>query len=1226
MAQGRFPSRTEAGFEPGTGHPSSLPENATSLPPFTSCNSQRRGVRWMKLVLVVTLVAAITVPTGILGLTDNFAERDGASHTLVFNVHGATPGGQPTIPQTSGPGIFVQWTLCLANNSLVPGNYGCTFNDAPEEMAWDPLTGDMYVTNYGSNGVYGGSSNVLIVNGTSDAVVASSAVGKGPCADTYDPLNHEVYVANCNTDHRVSTLDGATGTNLGNISVGYEPDAIAVDTANGEVYVANYNGTSTADSNVTVIDGATDKTIGSVAVGVSPTGVAYDGATGDFYVSNYLSNNVSVINGTTNKVVTAYSLPDSPGGEWSPMTYDSANRELYIGGSTCGCLMVVDATNGTVAATIQLGVYLSGVGPVAIDPNTGNILVLMPGSAPSLGNVTVINGSTNVVLGNVTMPGSNVDGLAFDNTTGDAYVSTYDTGSLSILSPGTGYALTFRESGLPSGTAWSVTANGVPKGGNSSSLWFDEPNGTYSFAVGNIPGYTVTPSSGSVTVKGASVSQAISFTPVAATTYPVTFTESSLPAGTSWSVTLGGSTRSTTAGTIAFNETNGTYAYTVGAVSGYTASPASGSVSVKGAPGSQTITFSSVPLSRYAVTFAETGLATGTAWSVKLNSTTYNSTGSTVQFLEFNGTYAYSVGAVSGYSASPISGSVTVNGATQNIAITFTSVTATIYPVTFTETGLAAGTSWSVTLSGTTNSSTSATIGFTEKNGTYSYTVAGVSGYTASPTAGTEIVNGGGGTQAITFTPNPPGQYSVLFTETGLPSGTAWSVTLGTTTYSSVGTTVLFTETNGSYTYTVGSVPGYVASPSTGSATINGVSQTLTVAFSPTSVPTYAVTFRESGLPSGTSWSVTLNGVQKSGAGTLSFTEPNGSYTYVVGTVAGYTATPASGSFTVNGAAVGTAITFAALPPGQYSVLFVESGLPAGTNWSVTFGSTVSSSTTNMIAFTVPNGTYAYTVGAVSGYTATPSSGNVAVKGATQTVTTTFTRLPAGSFTVTFSEAGLPSGTNWSVTLAGKTNSATGVTIWFAEKNGSYLYTVTAPTGYSATPSSGSLSVSGNAVSQSVTFSPNPPPGRTEYSVAFVESGLPSGTAWSVTLNGSTQSSTTTTLTFQEVNGSYDFSVGPMSGYTVSPASGAVKVIGDATGQALTFTSSSTSNGTTSPAPGFLGLPGYDGYLLIGVVVAAVATVLGVMLLRGRRKAPPSKEMGTRNKHVSDGTYQPLGR
>ncbi len=50
------------------------------------------------------------------------------------------------------------------------------------------------------------------------------------------------------------------------------------------------------------------------------------------------------------------------------------------------------------------------------------------------------------------------------------------------------------------------------------------------------------------------------------------------------------------------------------------------------------------------------------------------------------------------------------------------------------------------------------------------------------------------------------------------------------------------------------------------------------------------------------------------------------------------------------------------------------------------------------------------------------------------------------------------------------------------------------------------------------------------YNVTFTETGLSAGTMWSVTLNGSLESSTTTSIVFVEVNNTYSFNVSAVSG------------------------------------------------------------------------------------------------
>jgi YVTN family beta-propeller protein len=154
--------------------------------------------------------------------------------------------------------------------------------------------------------------------------------------------------------------------------------------------------------------------------------------------------------------------------------------------------------------------------------------------------------------------------------------------------------------------------------------------------------------------------------------YPVTFTESGLTPGTSWSVTLNGDSQDSTGAADAFSEPNGTYAFSASAT-GYTASPGSGSIAVSGAT-SQSIDFTTKEQGLYSVTFSESGLSAGTGWSVTLGGSQESSTSTTIQFTEGNGTYAYTIGPVSGYAANRSGGSVHVEGTPTYIAIAFSSV------------------------------------------------------------------------------------------------------------------------------------------------------------------------------------------------------------------------------------------------------------------------------------------------------------------------------------------------------------------------------------------------------------------------------------------------------------------------------------------------------------------------------------------------------------------------
>ncbi len=299
--------------------------------------------------------------------------------------------------------------------------------------------------------------------------------------------------------------------------------------------------------------------------------------------------------------------------------------------------------------------------------------------------------------------------------------------------------------------------------------------------------------------------------------------------------------------------------------------------------------------------------------------------------------------------------------------------------------------------------------------------------------------------------------------------------------------------------------------------------------------------------------------------------------------------TTASLSLTVNGATT-------------YNVAFSETGLPAGTSWSTTLNGQTLSSTTATNTFTEINGTYHYTVDTITGYAASPSTGNLTVKGAPITVFVLFAKV--STYSVIFTERGLPSATSWSVTVNGSTVAGKGNLV-FIEPNGTYPFSVGAVPGYTISPGSGNVTVNGAAVNASITFA------LVQYSVVFTEVGLPSGIGWSVSMNGTTDSSTATVITFQEANGNYTFKLGSVSGYTGAPSSGSVKVNGAATSESITFTSSS-SPGNTNQTTGFLGLPGYDGYFLL-IVIATVAVAVVVFALTRKKKAgaappPPPRQ------------------
>ncbi len=153
----------------------------------------------------------------------------------------------------------------------------------------------------------------------------------------------------------------------------------------------------------------------------------------------------------------------------------------------------------------------------------------------------------------------------------------------------------------------------------------------------------------------------------------------------------------------------------------------------------------------------------------------------------------------------------------------------------------------------------------------------------------------------------------------------------------------------------------------------------------------YEVRFIENGLPSGSTWYLNVSGIHSgpiNGSQYVLYLQ-NGSYNYTFSTGdREYRAVNGSGALIVNGTKRTVEVQFI---PVLYAIRFVESGLPAGTSWSVTLnGNGVANSTNDTITFHVTNGTYDYLIPSTSEYAPSTHTGSASVNGSSVTVTVRF--------------------------------------------------------------------------------------------------------------------------------------------------------------------------------------------------------------------------------------------
>ena len=616
----------------------------------------------------------------------------------------------------------------------------------PSDLALDPNTNQLFVTNYGAN-------SVSVVNTSNHSVAATIGVGSNPVGVAYDSLNHTVFVAN-EKGASISVIDPVNHTLLRGISTGSQnpfPNYLAYDSGTNEIFASN-------DQNAVLIVGASNYSFFNyVIVGNISTGVAYDPTHGNIFVTMYDDATVWVISDATDKVTAILHVGNNPG----VPTVDTVAGKLFVPNYSSDNVTVFSLATLKVLKNLHES---SNPIAAAADPTTGQAVIVNAGSA----NATVLNEGSYAVTQTVPVGGFPY-AAAIDTASGVAYTANFASNNVSYFPVGAApppeYSVVFNETGLPGSTPWSVALNGSSQTSSSSSIAFSEPNGGYTYTVGAVSGYSIQPRTGSVQVNGGNVYLSIRFLQLGPSLFTVDFVESGLPSGRTWSVSLNGASLSSATTSIGYQEPNGTYVYHVANLSSYTASPSVGSLVVMGGDRTIDVTYtlnSSLPVN-HNVTFSEIGLPAASMWVVHLGQLVKNATTGAIIFQVPNGQYPWYLVTVASYAPSQWSGLVVVNDSDVTVPLTFVEVSL----LSFDAGQLPPGTNWSATLSSTTTTiillgasaaPTSVTkwseggtqVTFRVANGTFNYHFS-APGYSA--TSGQVTVNG-----------PPAGPISVPFT------------------------------------------------------------------------------------------------------------------------------------------------------------------------------------------------------------------------------------------------------------------------------------------------------------------------------------------------------------------------------------------------------------------------------------------------------------------------------
>jgi hypothetical protein len=216
------------------------------------------------------------------------------------------------------------------------------------------------------------------------------------------------------------------------------------------------------------------------------------------------------------------------------------------------------------------------------------------------------------------------------------------------------------------------------------------------------------------------------------------------------------------------------------------------------------------------------------------------------------------------------------------------------------------------------------------------------------------IQPGGPVTELATFAPDSASTWTVQVTPAGLPDGVEYSVTLGGSTYSGIGTLSIGNLSSNTYTLGFPTVPGvgttvsrYNLSSVTASAGLAGnqltVDQNLTVS------PVYTTQFLVSvtvvgdgsvSLAPGTYWRAanSLLTITSTPASGYAFQDWSGSFDGAAWQVL-TNQTTLSATLTGSLEVVARFVPATAIPAATYSLTLTESGLPSGTPWQFVLAS-----------------------------------------------------------------------------------------------------------------------------------------------------------------------------------------------------------------------------------------------------------------------------------------------
>lgn len=300
-------------------------------------------------------------------------------------------------------------------NTIIPvglflDNY---FYDA---LCYNPAKNKIYCINYYQN-------TLTIIDGSNDTIITTLGILR-PTAICYNSTDVKIYIARNLTggSSEVYVIDGSTDEFINYLDAGDNPVALLYNPTQNKIYCANYG-----SNNVTVIesDVLDDKVIDTVSVGTNPIALCYNSTEDTIYVANYDSNNVTVISGVDESIVATIDAYISELGRPNSLCYNETDNKIYVGTADTVFVVIIDGNTNTLIGEIENVNYCKKLIFNFTDDKIYCSLAITNG-------VSIINGSTDTLITLITV-GLQPYSLAHDTDNDKIYVANYGSNTLNII-------------------------------------------------------------------------------------------------------------------------------------------------------------------------------------------------------------------------------------------------------------------------------------------------------------------------------------------------------------------------------------------------------------------------------------------------------------------------------------------------------------------------------------------------------------------------------------------------------------------------------------------------------------------------------------------------------------------------------------------------------------------------------------------------------------------------